>query len=116
MFNLVLEKINSQSKEYEKHSNEWNIVNQLIDILAEQETSCEIVLQDLDIAEMNIKSLVNLIVSKRVSNDEEVMKIICDFYKIPVPQELPPEYWRKKSKPKSKAGVDFISLLGGLNK
>lgn len=92
--NEVIAEINLQGKNYTKFSNNWNVMQQLIDILAYMPESAEIVLQDLKIEEMQLTALVNKITGKRLADPMKVMKEICDFYKIEVPDVLPPEFWR----------------------
>ena len=88
--------INEQGQQYKKHSNEWNVMNQLIDILAAQPESAAIVYEDMQVEEMKLKKVVSKVTGKRIADPEKVMRAICDFYKIPCPAELPPEYWRTK--------------------
>lgn len=115
MLEKVIKEINNQGKDYRKHSNQWNIMQQLIDVVSAQPESAEIVLQDLQVKEMNLSAVVNKITGRRLTNPCEVMKQICEFYKIPCPSELPPEVWRnsgKASAPSAPSGVvnllDFI--------
>lgn len=102
MFENTIAEINKQGAAYSKHSNEWNVMQQLIDILHVQPDCAEIVFQDLSIKEMTITALVKKITSKRLTNPVEVMKEICKFYSIPCPDELPPETWRSDVPVKSK--------------
>ena len=96
--NIMLEKtigtINEQGKSLEKHSNRWNIMQQLIDIISVQPDCAEIVYQDLQIEEMTISKLVSKITNQRLADPVKVMQEICKFYSIPCPSELPPETWR----------------------
>lgn len=92
--NEVIAEINLQGKNYTQFSNDWNVMQQLIDILAYMPESAEIVLQDLKIEEMQLTALVKKITGKRLADPMKVMEEICDFYKIDVPDVLPPEYWR----------------------
>lgn len=92
--NEVIAEIELQGKNYTKFSNSWNVMQQLIDILAYMPESAEIVLQDLKIKDMQLTALVNKITGKRLADPMKVMEEICDFYKIEVPDVLPPEYWR----------------------
>lgn len=92
--NEVIAEINLQGKNYTKFSNNWNVMQQLIDILAYMPESAEIVLQNLKIKEMQLTALVQKITGKRLADPMKVMEEICDFYKIEVPDVLPPEYWR----------------------
>lgn len=48
--------IKNQGKDYKKYSNEWNVMQQLIDIITAQPESAEIVLQDLKIKEMQLNA------------------------------------------------------------
>lgn len=86
--------IKTQGKNYKKYSNEWNVMQQLIDIITEQPESAEIVLQDLNVEEMQLTALVASVIKQRLANPYEVMTAICEFYAIPTPDELPPEVWR----------------------
>lgn len=90
----AVECIKTQGKNYKKYSNEWNVMQQLIDIITAQPESAEIVLQNLKIKEMQLTALVQKITGKRLADPMKVMEEICDFYKIEVPDVLPPEYWR----------------------
>ena len=116
MLQQVLEEINRQGENYRKFSNQWNVMQQLIDIVTVQPDSAEIVLQDLQVKEMNLSALVNKITGRRLADPFEVMKAICDFYKISCPDTLPPEAWRQDSgnasAPAAPSGVvnllDFI--------
>lgn len=92
--NEVIAEINLQGKNYTKFSNNWNVMQQLIDILAYMPESAEIVLQNLKIKEMQLTALVQKITGKRLADPMKVMEEICDFYKIEVPDVLPPEHWR----------------------
>ncbi len=92
--NEAIAEIELQGKNYTKFSNNWNVMQQLIDILAYMPESAEIVLQDLKIKEMQLTALVQKITGKRLADPMKVMEEICDFYKIEVPDVLPPEYWR----------------------
>lgn len=92
--NEVIAEINLQGKNYTNFSNNWNVMQQLIDILAYMPESAEIVLQNLKIKEMQLTALVQKITGKRLADPMKVMEEICDFYKIEVPDVLPPEYWR----------------------
>ncbi len=112
MYNKTINKINEQGKDFQKFSNEWNVMQQLIDILTVQKTSAEIVYQDLDIKEMQLTALVDKVVKKRLSDPYKVMEEICKFYSIPVPEELPPEVWRNASNPASKnEPINLLDLI-----
>lgn len=116
----VIEKIREQGKEYKPHTNQWNVMNQLIDLVAADPAAAELVEKDLDIPEMGVQKIVAEITGKRIADSVEVMKALCKFYGLAVPEELPPEYWRQEmaetpqsvSKPQSKV-VSFMDLLGG---
>lgn len=117
MINKTIEMIYQQSKGYKKHTNEWNIANQLIDIIAvSDEQTAEIVLRDLAIEDMGVKALTSKITGQRLADPVEVMKSICEFYGIEAPTELPPEHWRstqsQTSAPKPSAPkfslIDFM--------
>ena len=109
MLEKLLEEINSQGADYKKFSNEWNVMQQLIDIVTIQPESAEIVLQDIKLNDMNLSALTSKITGKRLANPEEVMKEICDFYKIPCPAELPPEAWRDSGRAEKPS--DVVNLL-----
>lgn len=116
MLQQCLVEINRQGESFRKFSNRWNVMQQLIDIVTVQPDSAKIVLQDLQVKEMNLDALANKITGRRLADPFEVMKSICDFYKIPCPDTLPPEAWRqdsgKTSAPAATSGVvnllDFI--------
>lgn len=109
--------IKTQGKNYEKYSNEWNVMQQLIDIITAQPESAEIVLQDLNIEEMQLTALVQKITGKRLADPMKVMEEICEFYAIPTPEELPPEVWRMNStsptpaKPEKQGFINLMDLL-----
>lgn len=103
--------IAEQGKSYKKHSNEWNVMQQLTDILAANPQSAEIVCEDLQVEEMKLPKLVSKIVGKRISDPVKVMETICEFYKIPCPEELPPEHWRTKKAAPPKLVTKAPSLL-----
>ena len=52
--------IESQGEKYKKHSNEWNVMQQLIDILADDPQSAEIVYEDLQVEEMKLRRRVRV--------------------------------------------------------
>lgn len=116
MLQQCIDEINKQGEKYSRFSNRWNVMQQLIDIVSVQPDSAEIVLQDLQVSEMSLNALTNKITGRRLADPFEVMKTICDFYKIPCPDTLPPEAWRqdsgKASAPSAPSGVvnllDFI--------
>lgn len=117
MLKSIIEKINSAiTKEgYEKYTNEWNIANQLIDILAVSgDDAIEIVNRDLDIEGMSVPALVKEIKNKRIRNPEQVMKNICDFYKINPSSALPPEHWRNGQDIRPKK-TDILSSVAGMS-
>lgn len=87
----AVECIKTQGKNYKKYSNEWNVMQQLIDIITAQPESAEIVLQDLKIKEMQLNALVASVINQRLADPYKVMTAICEFYAIPTPDELPPE-------------------------
>lgn len=107
--------IKSQGKNYKKYSNEWNVMQQLIDIITAQPESAEIVLQELNIEEMQFTALVASVIKQRLANPYEVMTAICEFYAIPTPEELPPEVWRMNNTSpapaKSTEEQGFINLM-----
>lgn len=111
----AVECIKTQGKNYKKYSNEWNVMQQLIDIITAQPESAEIVLQDLNVEEMQVPALVKKITSKQIANPVEVINAICDFYSIPKPSELPPEVWRMNNTSpapaKSTEEQGFINLM-----
>lgn len=63
----AVECIKTQGKNYKKYSNEWNVMQQLIDIITAQLESAEIVLQDLNVEEMQVPALVKKITSKKIA-------------------------------------------------
>lgn len=113
----VINEINTQGTAYKKFSNEWNVIQQLIDIVTYQPDSAEIVYQDLQINEMKLPKLVSRVVSKRLNNPQTVMEEICKFYAIPCPDTLPPETWRnaEPAKPEpqimSSEPINLLDLL-----
>ena len=119
----VIGKIREQGKAYKPHTNQWNVMNQLIDLVAADPAAAELVEKDLDIPEMGVPKIVAEITGKRMADPVEVMKALCRFYSLAVPEELPPEYWRhelakrtEKAAPEpetKKAVVSFMDLLGG---
>lgn len=119
----VIEKIREQGKGYKLYSNEWNVMNQLIDIVAQDAAAADLVEKDLDIPEMSVPKIVSQITGKRIADPVEVMKAICKFYGLAVPNQLPLEYWRTEKKavpvsapkPQNKV-VSFMELLGGAGK
>lgn len=106
--------IKNQGKNYKKYSNEWNVMQQLIDIITAQPESAEIVLQDLKIKEMQLNALVASVINQRLADPYKVMTAICEFYAIPTPDELPPEVWRTNNAspaPTTPATENFINLM-----
>lgn len=89
MLQQCKDEINRQGAGFRKFSNQWNVTQQLIDIVSVQPDSAEIVLQDLHVSEMNLNALTNKITGRRLADPLEVMKAICDFYKIPCPDIKP---------------------------
>lgn len=126
MLKQVIAKINEEIKagNYEPHSFEWCVCNQLIDIIVAQPDCAEIVMQDLSVEAMNIKAMIKKVKGKHLENPVTIMKTICDLYKIPTPMILPPEHWRAAYNEnitpapaiatKSKADVDFMDLFRGI--
>ena len=96
MLSRLIEEINNQGKSLKKFSNEWNVMQQLIDIVSFEPDCAEIVWQDIQIKEMNLKSLISKITAKHMANPYEIVEVICQFYGIDCPEELPPEVWRSK--------------------
>lgn len=70
------------------HTNEWNVINQLLDLVEADREAKRIVSEDPSIDE-----LVRTVLRGR-PGPIEVMKKICDFYGLTCPDELPPEVWR----------------------
>lgn len=124
MLNQLIAKINEEISlnKFEPHSFQWNVCNQLIDIVTVMPESAEIVMQDLSVEAMNTIALVKSIIDNHLENPKTIMKAICDFYKIPTPARLPPEIWQllecdcvpANPVAKSKADVDFMDLFGGV--
>lgn len=94
MLELVVKEIEAQAAQYRKHSNQWNVAQQLIDILYDEPDQAGIVYEDLKVKEMSVGSLVQKITGKRIADPEKVMQEICKFYGIRTPDTLPPEHWR----------------------
>ena len=94
MTEKCIAEINRQGKSYKPYTNQWNVMQQLIDIVSAQPDSAQIVLNDLAVKEMNLGAIVSRVTGKRLADPRKVMEEICDFYKIPCPKELPPEVWR----------------------
>lgn len=113
MLQKTIEEINRQGEGYAKHSNQWNIMQQLIDIVSAQPETAEIVLTDLQVKEMALGVLVNTITGKRLADPCKVMEHICEFYKIPCPSELPPEVWRNGGGDRNQksAVVDLLDFM-----
>lgn len=117
----VIAKIREQGKGYKAHGNEWNVMNQLIDLVAVDAAGAELVEKDLDMPEMAVDKLVKKITRARLADPVKVMEEICKFYGLKVPEELPPEYWRSEEKGRAeperpgprKKVVSFMELLGG---
>ena len=97
MKNTLIAKIKNQIDEekYETYTNEWNVANQLIDIIAvSSESMIEIINQDLTKSKMQVKDVVDAVISERLVNPFKVMEKICKFYGIDCLKELPIEQWR----------------------
>lgn len=94
MLELVVKAAEEQAAKYPKHSNQWNVAQQLIDILYAEPDQAGIVYEDLKVQEMSVGSLVQKITGKRIADPEKVMQEICKFYGIRTPDALPPEHWR----------------------
>ena len=96
MIKTLTEKITKEiaAKKIAKHTNQWNVLNQLIDIISLDEQAAEIVLQDLEIKEMSLENFTRAMVSKKELNPLNVVKNICEFYGIKELKELPAEQWR----------------------
>lgn len=107
----LINEIKEQGKSFPEFSNKWNVMQQLIDIVTAQPESAEIIFQDIKHKEMNLNALVNKVLGKRLADPREVMKVICDFYKIPCPAELPPEAWRNSGKTVSDNVVDLLDFM-----
>ena len=106
------------NEKYEKHSNEWNVANQLIDIAAINPEAAGIIFEDLDNEELSVKKTVEKIVRKRISGSEIVMQELCKIYAVPLPEMLPPEFWRSpnlndgdSNDSGKKLNVDLFDLL-----
>lgn len=116
MIKSCVEEINKQGKGYKKHSNQWNVMQQLIDIVTDNPDVSEIIYQDLQVDEMKLNKLVSKVTGKKLADPEKVMKEICDFYKIPCPDHLPPEVWRSSIEthaepPKQSPAPSVIDLM-----
>ena len=112
MLEKAIKEIKEQGKDYEQYSNNWNVMQQLIDIISADPHSAEIVFQDLSVEELNLNAVVKKITGKHIANPFDVMKEICEFYAIPCPSELPPEQWRSATTPNKASGVkEPISLI-----
>lgn len=89
-----------------KHGNEWNVANQLIDIAAADQKSAEIIMQDLDNKELSVVNVVKEVTAKRYTDPFKVMEELCRMYAVPVPEELPPEWWRTQGKNNTESKTD----------
>ena len=76
----VIAKIREQGKGYKAHGNEWNVMNQLIDLVAVDAAGAELVEKDLDMPEMAVDKLVKKITRARLADPVKVMEEICKFY------------------------------------
>ena len=68
MLQQCKDEINRQGAGFRKFSNQWNVMQQLIDIVSVQPDSAEIVLQDLQVSEMNLNALTNKITGRRLAD------------------------------------------------
>lgn len=112
----AIDEIEKQGAQYKKFKNQWNVMQQLIDIIAvSSPDTADIVLADLKVKEMNLDAIVAKVTGARMSDPEKVMQTICDFYKIPCPSELPPEHWRiqgaAQSAAHSTAPINLMDLV-----
>ena len=55
MIKSCVEEINKQGATYKKHSNQWNVMQQLIDIVSDNPDISEVVYQDLLVEEMKLE-------------------------------------------------------------
>lgn len=94
------------AEKLKKHSNEWNVANQLIDIAAADRKSAEIIMQDLDNKELSIADVVKKVTAKRYTDPFKVMEELCKIYAVTVPEELPPEWWRTQGRNKTEDKTD----------
>lgn len=79
--NEVIGEINLQGKNYTKFSNNWNVMQQLIDILAYMPESARL-FAEFKIKEMQLTALVQKDYRQEACRPMKVMEEICDFYKI----------------------------------
>lgn len=94
MLQKCIEEIKRQGKGYTAHGNQWNVMQQLIDIISFEPSYAGVVYDDLKIKEMDLKTVIGKVTGERLADPRKVMEKICDFYKIPCPKVLPPEVWR----------------------
>lgn len=115
----VNEEIKKALEGREKDSIEWNIINQLLDLVEADREAKRIVSEDLENEELSIDKLVKTVFKevimkgrKRIS-PKDVMKKICDFYGLTCPDELPPEVWRgtATNAPKQQDDMNLFDLL-----
>lgn len=108
MKDQLISRINTHITEqgYKPHTIEWNICNQLIDIVAiSDEDTATIINCDLDIKSMSITDLIKHITNQRIADPVQVMYAICEFYKILAPIKLPMEYWRQAEQQAEQSNV-----------
>lgn len=111
MLKKLIEEIEKQGESFAEFTNEWNVMQQLVDIVSYQPESADIVFQDIKIDEMNLDALAKKVTGKRIGNPKRVMEMICDFYKIPCPDNLPPEMWRNEINKSSSSTVPVVDLI-----
>ena len=94
------------------HTNEWNVINQLLDLVEADREAKRIVSGDLENENLSIDNLVRTVLRGR-PGPIEVMKKICEFYGLPCPDELPPEVWRgtATNAPKQQDDMNLFDLL-----
>lgn len=94
------------------HTNEWNVINQLLDLVEADREAKRIVSEDLENEELSIRKLVKTVLNGR-PGPVEVMKRICDFYGLTCPDVLPPEVWRGTAAkaPEKQDDMNLFDLL-----
>ena len=94
----VIAKIKEEIAERKPYSNEWNVLHQLWEIVAE----------DLENPDMAFDKLIKKVLSGR-PNAVEAMRKICDFYGLSCPEVLPPsaEYTERTAKSQKRDPDDF---------